>query len=506
MPTVIVIDTSVAMGSPFSAEINSGIPKLDLAIQGLNTFLDYLATRQKLEFISLLSFNHKCDVLIPFTRDIPGIKEKLKQLHLNISHTTSSLVYVPHVIEDMFLSEWDSSTECNILMITQERLVVPAGFQIHFPFPANIMIVFVMYGCVPDYVGALVESSTHKFKVYLPDEPLSPRSYHLMFYRMCEEHFSPWIGSLTCGNLNAKIVLSPTPVPYNKLTDFDHVKYSLDPVIEICGFIEMQHIGSPGAVSRHLVLPYSSSMASLPPPVDAPKTDVMRASHLFPNIHGASQSSHPFLPSDGKSDIEDDISGEGHIPSFCVLLHGALKVENMAAICYVGKDWYGILYSWADSKKKSNLMLSLLEPGPEPVPWLGNLNDLVIPSPEEMAVCEQFPVKPVARRVFLPNPSSWIRQAGLQADIQKVLRHARKLPDKTQQFFKELNRVRKAALSIGFVQLLEGLAAILERECTMLPGTAHPSCALQLSHASTVLKEKVSLDIRYNMMPLKMSF
>ena len=27
------------------------------------------------------------------------------------------------------------------------------------------------------------------------------------------------------------------------------------------------------------------------------------------------------------------------------------------------EDWYGILYSWADSKKKSSLMLSLFEPG-----------------------------------------------------------------------------------------------------------------------------------------------
>ena len=40
-----------------------------------------------------------------------------------------------------------------------------------------------------------------------------------------------------------------------------------------------------------------------------------------------------------------------------------LKVENMGAICSVGLDWYGLLYSWADSKKKSNWMLSIFEPG-----------------------------------------------------------------------------------------------------------------------------------------------
>lgn len=39
-------------------------------------------------------------------------------------------------------------------------------------------------------------------------------------------------------------------------------------------------------------------------------------------------------------------------------------------------EWYGMLYSQADSKKKSNLMMSLFEPGPEPLPWLGKVSQL----------------------------------------------------------------------------------------------------------------------------------
>jgi hypothetical protein len=35
-----------------------------------------------------------------------------------------------------------------------------------------------------------------------------------------------------------------------------------------------------------------------------------------------------------------------------------------------------MLYSQADSKKKSNLMMSLFEPGPEPLPWLGKMAQL----------------------------------------------------------------------------------------------------------------------------------
>ena len=35
----------------------------------------------------------------------------------------------------------------------------------------------------------------------------------------------------------------------------------------------------------------------------------------------------------------------------------------MVALCQVGPDWYGILYSWSDNKKKSNLLLSIFQPG-----------------------------------------------------------------------------------------------------------------------------------------------
>lgn len=48
----------------------------------------------------------------------------------------------------------------------------------------------------------------------------------------------------------------------------------------------------------------------------------------------------------------------------------------MAALVQLGEDWYGLVHSWADSKKKSNLMLSCLPPGDDAVPWLGPLGQL----------------------------------------------------------------------------------------------------------------------------------
>ena len=47
--------------------------------------------------------------------------------------------------------------------------------------------------------------------------------------------------------------------------------------------------------------------------------------------------------------------------------------------------------------------------------------------------------------------------------LAQVLRHARKLPEKTVQFYKELNRLKRAAVCLGFYELLEGVADICER-------------------------------------------
>lgn len=87
--------------------------------------------------------------------------------------------------------------------------------------------------------------------------------------------------------------------PYSKKTDFEILKnLSVSKTIEICGFISLSDIGSPTSVSRHLILPLLTE-----------KTSSMQGISL-----------------EDDSDIED-VTDESKIPSFCVLLHGALKVS-----------------------------------------------------------------------------------------------------------------------------------------------------------------------------------
>lgn len=92
-------------------------------------------------------------------------------------------------------------------------------------------------------------------------------------------------------------------------------------------------------------------------------------------------------------------------------------------------------------------MLTLLTPGADAVPWLGDLNSLGSGESFTPDQAGSFPVKPIEKRSYSQNGVVWIRQAGLQSDIQKILRHARKLPEKTQQFYK----VRNAYCRFSFV-------------------------------------------------------
>ncbi|CAB0037129.1 unnamed protein product [Trichogramma brassicae] len=270
-------------------------------------------------------------------------------------------------------------------------------------------------------------------------------------------------------------------LPQTKKTDFEVVpSLMISKNIEICGFIPIADVGNPGATSRHLILP-------------------------MPTEKNSSMQGIAVLDED---DEIEEVIDEGKEPSFCVLLHGALKVENMAALCLLNADWYGFIYSWADSKKKSNLMLTVLEHGCEVVPWLGNLRNLgsISFAKDKTFEALTFPIRPVEKRSYSANTPSWIRNSGLQSDIQKILRQARKLPEKTANFYKELNRVRRTALTLGFLELLEGLAQIFDREITLLPPNVNPECAIQLSHCSEMLRKPYSKELNANISPLRTKY
>ncbi|XP_063990643.1 integrator complex subunit 14 [Diachasmimorpha longicaudata] len=504
MPTVIALDVSLSMRRPVPTAGHDVPPsevvaRHHLAVQGINHLLHYLQVNSKLEFVSLVVFSSTYEMICPFTRDYDMIRSRLQSIE---ERDKTCIETALHGVNTVVMSEWGNTTACQVILITDgnpgvgpmslghslnnlhlERESNP--FPLPFPYPGKLNIICIAapqdaglkYG-LPLY-QRLVDLAGGESGVLVPDGQLSKTTVNNCFQKLAETNYVSFQGYLKCGNLGSRILLSPPPMSYTKKTDFDvHSGLTLSKTLEICGFISVADVGSPSSISRHLILPLPTE-----------KTASMQGISL-----------------DDDSDVEDN-GDEGRSPSFCVLLHGALKVENMAALCLLNTSWYGFIYSWADTKKKSNLMLTLLEPGCDVVPWLGNFNNLgTIDAASKSVEVLSFPLKPAEKRSYSQNAPSWIRQVGLQSDIQKILRHARKLPEKTQNFYKELNRLRRAALSMGFVELLEGLASIFERECTLLPPNLHLDCTIQMGHVAEMLRKPYSRELKNNITPVRTQF
>ncbi|KAL7293911.1 hypothetical protein TKK_0012642 [Trichogramma kaykai] len=508
MPTVIALDVSLSMRRVVvGTTAYEGIPgeqltRHHLALQGINTILHYLQNNSKLEFVALMTFSSMYEILCPFTRDYELIRSKLQNIE---ECDKTSIETALHGVKTLVISEWGSSTPCQVILVTdgnpgvgpmslRESLLsmnfpreggIP--FPVPFPFPARLSVVCLTNPTDPTFVSnmqlyqKLVDLVGSDGMVLAPEGSLSKASVSNCFKKLSETNFTTFKGYLKFGNLGSRIFLSPVPLPQTKKTDFEVVpSLMISKNIEICGFIPIADVGNPGAISRHLILPMSTE-----------KNSSMQGIAVL----------------DEDDEIEEVID-EGKEPSFCVLLHGALKVENMAALCLLNTDWYGFIYSWADSKKKSNLMLTVLEHGCEVVPWLGNLRNLgsISFAKDKTFEALTFPIRPVEKRSYSANTPSWIRNSGLQSDIQKILRQARKLPEKTANFYKELNRVRRTALTLGFLELLEGLAQIFDREITLLPPNVNPECAIQLSHCSEMLRKPYSKELNANISPLRTKY
>ncbi|XP_028921339.1 integrator complex subunit 14 isoform X2 [Ornithorhynchus anatinus] len=435
MPTVVVMDVSLSMTRPVTAEGSEDYQRKHLAVHGLTMLFEHMATNYKLEFTALVVFSSLWELMVPFTRDYNTLQEALSNMDdYDKTCLESALLGVCNVVQQ----EWGGAIPCQLQ--SSESL---------------------------DCLEQLIDLNNGEGQIFTIDGPLCLKNVQSMFGKLIDVAYTPFHAVLKCGHLTSDVQAFPRPEPFVVDEEIDPVPKTINTDLEIVGFVDIADISSPPVLSRHLILPIALNKEG--DEVGTGLTD----------------------------DVEDENSANqiaGKIPNFCVLLHGSLKVEGMVAIVQLGPEWHGMLYSQADSKKKSNLMMSLFEPGPGPLPWLGKMAQLgPISDAKENPYGEDdnkspFPLQPKNKRSYAQNVTVWIKPSGLQTDVQKILRNARKLPEKTQTFYKELNRLRKAALALGFLDLLKGVADMLERECTLLPDTAHPDAAFQLTHAAQQLK------------------
>ncbi|XP_063698589.1 integrator complex subunit 14 [Culicoides brevitarsis] len=522
MPTIIALDVSLSMTRTVPG--NNSQTFHSLAVHGINTFLDYLQENSRLEQVSLIVYSSSYETVVDFTRDYDLIRQALGKVE---HYDKTCLETVLHAINNRFQTTWGVQNYCQLIVVSdcgigigqnsvramimaRKHATITPVDPLPFQYPSNIC--FICVGDMNDSVfkqgtqlyQQLLDVSKQKGQLFTPapeksesEAALTKNSVEAMFQAMSVKNYQPFQAVLKCGaysKLHSNIIIWPSPLPHVAKDIFGvETTRFISRQIEICGYLSLSDIGSPTYISRHLILPKAGGEN------DKVRNEFEKLEseirNFYSKIDGGPLEDEA---SGGSSMSSSQIPNDSNKESVCVLLHGALKIENVAALTLLAENWFGFIYSYADSKKKSNLMLTVLPPGADVVPWLGDLRYLGTMEDALPGENLSFPVKPTEKRSYSANivGGCWIRQAGLQSDIQKVLRHAKKLPEKTQHFYKELNRIKRAALSLGFVELLEGLAIILEREIPLLPPNASPDCSIQLKHSANELRKMIKQDFK----------
>lgn len=552
MPTIIALDVSLSMQRyiPGRAEDNA-LSYYQLAVKGINQFLEHLSNNSKLEFVSYVTFSKEFEVRVDFTRDYDQIRQAVKkQLHYDSSCIDTLLKGV----NDILNSNWGAQNLCQMVVFTDCGIgfgskslpaiirSITSNQTAQFPWITGLSstkINVICLGLNSEYyfsktVGIyqrFFDVSGLKGVLFQPkssdttpaqDDSRTPNVrkselgrtvMHEMIEQLCESSYKCFETVLKCGSyfrMECPILIWPPPTLCNWNNNLSSAQsLVLSNSIQICGYIGLSDIGSPASLSRHLIVPK----------LDREKQSNKRGSDKFPK-NNKNENSTPtlscneleklegeirsfYLKADGSEEdcTRSSLQMENQKESICVLLHGALKIENMAALVLLSDNWFGFIYTFADSKKKSNLMLNILPQGNNAIPWLGDLRQFGMIDDFLLGETSCFPVKS-EKRSYSQNFVIWIKQSSLQSDIQKVLRHAKKIPEKTQHFYKELNRIRRAALSIGFIELMEILASIFEKELIALPSTTNPECSLQLKHSALELRKTASRDLKNSINPL----
>jgi len=496
MPTVLLLDNSLSMLCPVAptttAEGNTAECYLELAKVGLERVLAHLEAKFKLESVSLMTFSSTYNVLAPFTREVSSVRNKLR---IAEAADTSEFIQGLRGLSIYVSENWagsGSDVRLDVIVVTDGcclaggglsdlESVLPLRCGLASPSSVHVCILNKNAEKIKDAISpdlAKTDAASSETKIHCVTE-MTRSGVEESFQALATSVFKPFVGTLTFGSeMKSKVSLCPPPQPYKEVRSFETVEVSATDLIEVKGILSMSDVKSPPVVSRHLVVPEPSQQSD--------STDSMTPAQ------------------------EEALRNQ---PNLIVFLHNALRSEGLCGLVQVaggeekeGRDsnncaWFGILFSHSDKKSRSCLMLALFEPGETPVPWLGNLRRLGPAS--ELSSRDHFPVKAsVCKPSYSSAPVVWIESHALIYDIQKILRQARKLPDKQMSFYKELNRLKRAALCLGFYELLDGVASIFEREGLTMPQTFHPDCSRQLGHVANELRSRAAMSVDYVISPL----
>lgn len=331
MPTVILLDVSLSMSR---RTIGADGRKTDsqlihLAQHGIHYFLDALADRSKLEFTSLVVFSSLWELVVPFTRDFAALKAGCLSLDV---YDKTRIENALQGVESLVMEEWGGPIPINLILVTDGRPGLGSGslkeslrniktededFVLPFSFPCNISVV-----CLGDQRAdenftenmncykELLKRNNNYGEIYVPESPLTKEHVEEAFQKIIQMHYESYTGTVLCGNLKSTVTLLPYPNFKNSwlsiISSYRPEKKIMPNIkmpteLQIAGFLDIADISNPPYISRHVVLPIPKSSKD----TDGIKTNL-------------------------------SADEEAKNPSFCVLLHGSLKIEKMVAIVQLG--------------------------------------------------------------------------------------------------------------------------------------------------------------------------
>jgi hypothetical protein len=388
-------------------------------------------------------FSQLYDVLVDFTKDYSLIRQAITKIE---HFDKTSIFNVLACCKAALSSNWGNRNYSQVIFITDcgtgigknsIKSMINNGNGVSsennnplpFPFPSKISIMCIgndedegfKHGM--STYQQLLDITKQKGQLFVPrvsdSKVLNERSIVKMFKQMCDVNYKSFDAVLNMGSyfkLESPISLFPEPHPYTVRDVFGiETTRSISKRIEVCGYIKIADIvgsgGSPETISRHLVFPRVDTTQKKTA-TELEKMETEMKNFFAKSIQDEEESS--------SSTPQTDVTTK---ESACVLLHGTLKVEGLAAVVLLNDDWYGFLSSFAD-KKKSNLLLSILLPGSNVIPWLGDFRHLGLLQDALPGETYGFPVKTEKKSYSSSsNIISWIRESALQSDIQKILRH-----------------------------------------------------------------------------------
>ena len=333
MPTVVVLDSSLSMKCPVDRNAPNSASHLTIAVDGITWFFDYLAEKFPLEYTAILTCSSVCKLLASFSRDYQKLKAKLEGIA--VFDKTDLRLAISTAVE-VVISEWGAFVPCQIIVVTDGkpgmiRSVRGASAKaLLIPFPCQLHVIALADSeelTKRNTVGVLCNSlGISPMDIVRPSGALSADSVVKLFKQYAEKYFVPYHGKLICGELLSKISLSPSPLmhmsncnivvghnaTYAKLAGLTS-KFPAE--LNVCGFLDVCNIHAPPVLSKHLILDED-------PILSDPESDATVAAK----------------PSKQKK-VENGTSGESNEskrPSFRVLFHGSLKINNLLAVIQLG--------------------------------------------------------------------------------------------------------------------------------------------------------------------------